>query len=108
MAEWAGRRLRSPRAFNESLQTPKPPDTKWPRAACGSEKGVFSVEVSTWPVREPYESLASFLHYPLKPLSERAAAGFLERTTRSTLRFPDGLLDAVERHRLSMALRAAA
>jgi DNA (cytosine-5)-methyltransferase 1 len=61
-----------------------------------------------WPVREPYESLAKFLRYPVAPLSERATAGFLERTSRSTLRFPDGLLDAVEAHLSRMRDRAAA
>jgi hypothetical protein len=31
-------------------------------------------------------------------LSERATAGFLERTTRSQLRFVDGFVDALANH----------
>jgi hypothetical protein len=41
-------------------------------------------------------------------LSERATAGFLRRTADSTLRFPDGLLDAVEAHLRSIREQAAA
>jgi DNA (cytosine-5)-methyltransferase 1 len=108
MAEWIGRRLRNPRPYDESLQEDLPVGSSWPRAAWGDESGAYRVAVSMWPVREPYESLAKFLRYPVAPLSERATAGFLERTSRSTLRFPDGLLDAVEAHLSRMRDRAAA
>jgi DNA (cytosine-5)-methyltransferase 1 len=37
--------------------------------------------------------LADFLTYPGKPLSVRAASGFLSRTRKGTLRFPAGFLD---------------
>jgi DNA (cytosine-5)-methyltransferase 1 len=36
--------------------------------------------------------LAEFLDYPGKPLSNRAASGFLRRTEKGTLRFPPGFL----------------
>jgi DNA (cytosine-5)-methyltransferase 1 len=108
MAEWIGRRLRSPRPYDESLQEDLLVGSSWPRAAWGDESGAYRVAVSMWPVHEPYESLTKFLRYPVAPLSERATAGFLERTSRSTLRFPDGLLDAVEAHLRRMRDRAAA
>jgi DNA (cytosine-5)-methyltransferase 1 len=98
VAEWVGRSLRSPHVYDESLQTPLDERSAWPRAAWGDDAGAYRVAVSSWPARAPYESLSSFLNHPLKPLSARAAAGFLERTSRSTLRFPDGLLDAVDAH----------
>ena len=59
---------------------------------------VMRVEVSLWPVRTPTPHLADFLKYPTKPLSERATAGFLERTTRSQLRFSEGFVEAVASH----------
>jgi DNA (cytosine-5)-methyltransferase 1 len=33
-----------------------------------------------------------------EPLSTRATAGFLSRTRKSSLRFPPGFLEAVQRH----------
>ena len=50
---------------------------------------------SHYPVQAPYAHLDPFLKYTSKPLSPRAAAGFLSRARRSTLHFPSGLLDAV-------------
>lgn len=108
MAEWIGRRLRNPQPYDESLHEQLELDSSWPRAAWGDETGTYRVAVSTWPMRERYESLAAFLRYPVTPLSERATAGFLERTSRSTLRFPEGLLDAVEAHLRRMRDQAAA
>jgi DNA (cytosine-5)-methyltransferase 1 len=108
LAEWVGRRLRNPRPYDESLHEELPPRSAWPRAAWGDEGGVYRVAVSAWPVQAPYQHLASFLRYPTKPLSERAAAGFLHRTAKSTLRFPEGLLDAVEAHLHRMRDEAAA
>jgi DNA (cytosine-5)-methyltransferase 1 len=108
VSEWVGRRLRDPRPYDESLHDELPRGSSWPSAAWGDHLGTYRVAASRWPVRSPYQSLAGFLHFPLKPLSERATAGFLRRTGESTLRFPDGLLDAVEAHLRSVRERAAA
>lgn len=108
VAEWVGRRLRNPRPYDDSLHEEVPAGSPWPRAAWGDESGTYRVAVSAWPVRIPYQSLASFLRYPVKPLSERASAGFLSRTSESTLRFPEGLLDAVEAHLRLIREEAAA
>jgi DNA (cytosine-5)-methyltransferase 1 len=108
VAEWVGRRLRYPRPFDESLQESLEDGRPWPRAAWGDADGVHRVNVSRWPVVAPYESLEEFLDYPLKPLSLRAAKGFLERAGRSTLRFPEGLLEAVQAHTVAAPLASAA
>ena len=108
VSEWVGRRLREPRPFDESLQAPLPSGSPWPSAAWGDTTGTWRVGFSHWPVHAPYQSLAEFLRFPLKPLSERATAGFLRRTTESTLRFPEGLLDAVAAHLRAAQDRAAA
>ena len=108
VAEWVGRRLRNPRPYDESLHEELSKKSPWPRAAWGDQSSVYRVGVSPWPARATYQSLASFLRYPLKPLSERAAAGFLHRTSESTLRFPAGLLEAVQAHLQRMRDEAAA
>ena len=48
-----------------------------------------------WPEGEP---LADWLRHPGKPLSLRATNGFLERTTRSSLRFPPRFLELIRQH----------
>ena len=98
VAEWVGRRLRHPRPYDESLHEQLRDGSAWPRAAWGDATGSYHVALSSWPTRAPYENLATFLNHPMKPLSARAAAGFLERTSRSTLHFPEGLLNAVDAH----------
>src|SRR5262249_41022971 len=70
----------------------------WPPAAYSKDGRVFRADVSAFPVHAPYQHLAEFLAHPVKPLSLKAASGFRSRAEKSTLRFPDGLLDAVRRH----------
>lgn len=101
---WVGDRIARPGAYERAgedrvLQ----PGDPWPVAAWGEEGKAFRSEVTTWPTREPYRHLLEFLRFPLLPLSARACEGFLSRAARSRLRFPDGLLDAVARHRNRMS-----
>lgn len=98
LAKWVGGRLASPGEFDDFEKSRKLNGGAWPSAACGVGKQVMRVEVSLWPVRTPTPHLADFLKYPTKPLSERATAGFLERTTRSQLRFSEGFVEAVASH----------
>jgi len=98
VAEWVGRCLRNPRRYEgtgDEKLTKCPP---WPSAAWGRDGEVFRAHVSLWPVRKPYQHLADFLRYEPKPLSQRATGGFLSRARSSSLRFPDGFLDAVAQH----------
>ncbi|GGK69522.1 DNA cytosine methyltransferase [Nocardia camponoti] len=96
MASWLGEQLASP---GEALTLGEPlsPGSPWPRAAWGHAGTVYRVDVSTWPVREPYEDLKNFLT-DARLLSPRATAGFLRRTDMGTLRFPPGFLDDVRAH----------
>jgi DNA (cytosine-5)-methyltransferase 1 len=98
LARWLGGRLASPGVFDEFELCRKKVGSAWPPAACGRDKEVMRVDVSLWPVRTPARHLADFLEYPTKPLSERATAGFLNRTGRSQLRFPDGFVQAIADH----------
>lgn len=103
MAAWVGRRLADPEPYaHDDSQTVLPSGARWPLAAWGDRRANYAVPVSSWPTHEPYEDLANFLD-DAAPLSARATAGFLERTTRSTLRFPPGFLDDVENHLVRMS-----
>jgi DNA (cytosine-5)-methyltransferase 1 len=54
---------------------------------------VHAATVGPWPVWQERPPLAEFLAYPGKPLSARAASGFLRRTHKGTLGFPPGFID---------------
>ncbi len=101
--EWVARRLAEPGRYGQAgedrvLQ----PGDPWPAAAWGGDEKAFRASVSAWPVRLAYRHLAGFLRFPPAPLSARACEGFLARAARSRLRFPEGLLEAVARHRERM------
>jgi DNA (cytosine-5)-methyltransferase 1 len=53
---------------------------------------VHAADVGPWPEWQTRQGLAEFLDYSGKPLSARAASGFLRRTEKGTLRFPPGFL----------------
>jgi DNA (cytosine-5)-methyltransferase 1 len=98
VAHWIGERLRHPGAIlapqGDALASGQP----WPRAAWNVGQGRYAALASEWPCARARESLHRFLQFEPEPLSAKATAGFLERTGRSTLRFPEGFLDAVRAH----------
>jgi DNA (cytosine-5)-methyltransferase 1 len=97
VAQWVGGRI----AANADAYTGEDellqPGQPWPKAAWGRDHKAHAVRVGPWPEKQRYRHLAEFLRYPLRPLSDRALNGFLARAARSSLRFPDGLLDAARR-----------
>jgi DNA (cytosine-5)-methyltransferase 1 len=97
VAGWTGERLAiSSGTFAGEHELLQPGDP-WPKAAWGRDYKAHRASVSVWPRQERYHHLDRFLTGPLRPLSDRALTGFLGRATRSTLRFPPGLLDAIRR-----------
>lgn len=98
LAHWIGKRLLDPQPYSGRGRDIAGSGSSWPIAAWGRNGEVRAVELSQWPVRDPYDHLADFLQFPPKPLSEKAARGFLSRTARSSLRFPEGLLEDVAAH----------
>ena len=97
VSEWIGERLANPgRLLDFELR--KIEGMRWPGAAWNVGDGRTAVDASQWPVQHEYQSLEEYLHFDPKPLSGRAARGFLRRTARSSLRFPDGFLEAVAGH----------
>jgi DNA (cytosine-5)-methyltransferase 1 len=98
VARWLGSRLASPGSHDSGPEIPLGALVSWPMAAWGRAGKTWKVPLSTWPVSETYQQLATFLQHPTVPLSKRAASGFYGRATRSSLRFPHGFLDAVAEH----------
>jgi DNA (cytosine-5)-methyltransferase 1 len=100
MSAWLGHRLLTPGEHDRSREGNMLPRGRgWPSAACGSPgQAPRVVNASMWPVHAPFQRLGDFLIHEPRPLSARAASGFLARTRRGRLRFADGFLDAVEEH----------
>lgn len=97
-AAWIGKKLAKPGSYDASIDPLMRRKGAWPRAAWGIA-GVRHVStVSAWPVAVARPPLHDFLRFVPEPLSERATAGFLERTSRASLRFPPGFLNAVRAH----------
>jgi DNA (cytosine-5)-methyltransferase 1 len=98
VASWIGGRLASPGEYDSSVDLELPKRSPWPRAAWSMGDRRFVADLSTWPERRPRTPLREFLRFPTEPLSAKATAGFLSRARSSSLRFPHGFLNAVERH----------
>lgn len=108
VAAWLGKRLARPKAFSLEGTQPLIRKGAWPDAAWNVGEGRFTARISAWPSHTKVCPLAAFLKSPTKPLSSRAASGFLKRTKKGTLRFPPGFLDALGRHlEHRLALEAA-
>lgn len=103
VAEWVGRRLRAPsEAGRDAGGYPLGDCTKWPRAAWNVGSGRYAAELSSFPVCIPAPHLHDWLQFPPPPLSQKAAAGFLARTSQGSLKFPTGFLDLLREHHARM------
>jgi DNA (cytosine-5)-methyltransferase 1 len=106
VAAWIGKRLANPgtAAVDGTLWKPS---GSWPKAAWGSSGKMYKVEASQYPVRAKYRRIESFLKHPLKPLSERATRGYLDRARRCWWYVSPKFLADVEAHlQLVSAARA--
>lgn len=98
LAEWVGSRIVNPARESNFSGTPLEPGDPWPNAAWGDKSGNWSLQRSAFPLGTRISRLSSFLQSDLKPLSVKAASGFLGRARRGSLRFQPGFLEAVEAH----------
>jgi DNA (cytosine-5)-methyltransferase 1 len=97
--KWLGERLVAPTEYDDARDKLYRPETRWPYAAWSLANGeAYEADASPWPVWYSRPPLHQFLRYPVKPLSARAAAGFLARTKRGSLRFPDGFIENLQAH----------
>lgn len=104
VAEWLGKRLATPGAYDSSRDRAFAVVGKAPRAARFDGKQRHAVEISVDPVGIRPPPLTSFLidRDGEQPLSIKATLGFLSRTRRAKLRFEPGFIQAVEHHLVRM------
>jgi DNA (cytosine-5)-methyltransferase 1 len=99
VAEWIGRRFRSPGIYDASGDAPLVRRGAWPSAAWNIGLGRHRSFVSRWPVALPGDPIHEFLRFEPAPLSARATAGFLARLSQSSLSRPEWFESVLERHR---------
>jgi DNA (cytosine-5)-methyltransferase 1 len=100
---WVGKRLRQPDPSRaKTIGWPMKRKGGWPRAGWNVGSGRFGAAVSSYPLFKERPNLENWLKYPIKPLSLRAVSGFLERTERSSLRFPPGFIKILKQHKKAM------
>lgn len=97
VARWVGDRLAGPGDY-AFADTESPFEGRWPRAAHGRDGVVTVVDAPPHPLAVAVPPLMGFLNHSLKPLSRRAAMGFLSRYRAGSLRHKPALVDAVVRH----------
>lgn len=107
VAEWVGRRLLSPGAWEPALARRLPAGSSWPLAAFGDRSGLWAVDVSKWPERKRYQHLSDLMGDDWRPLSHRATSGFLSRLQRSSLTVPSQFSIDLAEHAATMAWAAA-
>ncbi len=94
VAAWIGGRLANPGRYDPEPDAPWT-GTKWSRRAAWADLDgvVHTADVGPWPVWDARPPLVDFLQFHGKPLSARAASGFLRRTRKGSLHFPPGFID---------------
>lgn len=98
VAAWVAQRIvEAPSGgLEETKLLPFPPKGRLPKAAYFDGSKRHGVSVSTDPVTSEHPRLEDFLTHPGTPLSKRAVTGFLGRTRKATIRFPEGFIEKVE------------
>lgn len=100
VTDWLVSRLDDPGYFDpDSSPTPLRAGDRWPNAAWGRRGEAWAVDVSTWPQARPYQHLPEVMDIDTADvLSHRAITGFLDRASRSTLRFDETFLRDCKEH----------
>lgn len=98
VAKWLGGRLAAPKDYAVERDGELFASGRWPRAARFDGDRRHAVTINAYPVWKKRPALTDFLRHEGKPLSARAARGFIARTERATLRFPEGFQDLVRAH----------
>jgi DNA (cytosine-5)-methyltransferase 1 len=99
LAKWIAERLEVRTPYDDKADTRHLSRAPWPDAAWGAKDGsVWKSNVSAWPVSRPMAHLASFLRNEVKPLSLKAAAGFLARLEHSRLKCDADFVTHLRKH----------
>lgn len=103
VARWLGQRLREPAtAYEHDRDVALPANGRWPKAGRFDGRRRLGVAINTYPEWVERPELTQFLRHPGKLLSSRATRGFLSRTERASLRFPEGFKERLRGHLAEM------
>jgi DNA (cytosine-5)-methyltransferase 1 len=99
VSEWLAEQIKKPAPFDRSLVVGQLSD-RWPSAAFGDGGRVFRVNSSPYPqYARTKTKIGEFLIRPTKPLSHKAASGFLSRAKASpSIVYPKDFLFALEKY----------
>jgi DNA (cytosine-5)-methyltransferase 1 len=104
---WVGKRLKSPTTRGMDVAGWAKKDSEpWADAGWNIGSGRYSASLTRFPLQEKEIDLVDWLRYPVKPLSERATAGFLARAKKGSLNFPDRFIVTLEKHLSKMRKEA--
>jgi len=96
VAEWIGKRLDAPGAYDSREDREFISGESWPNAAwCMGHQRMVS-NVSEYPVDKQRGRLSAFATEKWPNLSSRALAGFTRRAREGKLKYPGGFLEALE------------
>jgi DNA (cytosine-5)-methyltransferase 1 len=98
VAAWLAERLLKQSTYDAADDVDLALGEAWPEAAWHVDGRRAVSKVSSWPITTPGSHLASFLEHESKPLSLKAAAGFLARLEHSTLRRDEQFVEDLRRY----------
>src|SRR5262249_54744083 len=98
VSKWIGKRLARPKPYDGPIGVPLPAGAPFPQAAYFDGSARYAVDIGTWPVSAPRQSLESFMGERGVPLSHRATAGFYKRARESSLSMKPWFMEGVARH----------
>ena len=97
VAEWIGSRLSQPGNYDCRFDAELKPNMPWPDAAWNMGNGRMYSNVSQCPIRRRRGRISAFSTEKWPDLSRRALQGFTTRARQSSLNYPAGFLEALER-----------
>lgn len=98
VVEWIAKKIKQPETYNSSFDKELKKNAKWPNAAWGADGKRYISDVTMYPVEREEISLLTFLEYPCKPLSLKAAKGFDNRLSLGKVHCPDYFRSAIKKY----------
>ena len=96
--EWIAKKIIEPEYYDFSEDKELKKGAKWPSAAWGFNGFRAISKSSMFPVERDEIHLDEFLHYPCKPLSLKAAKGFLQRLNTGSVKCPVFFRNAINKY----------
>ena len=89
--------MSNPTPYDDSLDLTMK-SGKWPNAGWSLGEKAYASNCTEWPLRKRFCGLDKFLKFDVKPLSSKAAKGYIKRAKLGNLSHPCGFLDKLEMH----------